>query len=383
MTKFSNTALRRYEETYSRDREESALQARGRFLRAFPLKHLSDITVDQYVIGHQRPTFCDFVEAKTRAWAAIQGSTAFKFGIYYGKTRSAPYPRYRFTAKFGRTPNAAFRAVKDALLNLVRLGRAGRLDFGAIDANPLSQLFKAKILSLYFPDRFLNVCSDQHLRILADVFHLEANMPASYYQHVLMRTKRSHRITRRWSNPKFMMFLYQTYIRDVEKSRIEHQRQVKAPVPRERPRINFEDIQKQRDAIGKAAEAFALQWEKERLAGAGLGHLIPKIRDFTAKPGYGYDFQSFSSNNEKRCIEVKSVALSHNSSRHRFFLSENEHVVSKSKDNDGSYYFYLVEFDGKGAPKDLHVMNANELYEGAELFAASYYVHLTLLAKEK
>jgi len=30
-------------------------------------------------------------------------------------------------------------------------------DFSALDENPLSQMFKAKILSLYFPERFLNV----------------------------------------------------------------------------------------------------------------------------------------------------------------------------------------------------------------------------------
>ena len=37
----------------------------------------------------------------------------------------------------------------------------------AFDANRLSQMFNAKILSLYFPNRFLAVCSKEALEVLA------------------------------------------------------------------------------------------------------------------------------------------------------------------------------------------------------------------------
>lgn len=151
-------ALRTFDASYDVTREDMAFQVRGEFLQAFPKERLNRLSLDEYVIGHQKPTFCAYVEAKTRSWANIQGSTADKFGIYFGKTKSDPNKIYRFTRKYGETKDQAFQAVKAALLDLVRLGGEQIIDFSAIDANPLSQMFKAKILSLYYPDHFLNVC---------------------------------------------------------------------------------------------------------------------------------------------------------------------------------------------------------------------------------
>ena len=168
--------------------------------------------LDDYVIGHQSPTFCTHVEVKTRPWANIQGATANKFGIYFGKTKDDANKKYRFTAKFGSTAEEAFHAVKKALMALIQLGQAPDLDFSAIDESPLSQMFKAKILSLYFPERFLNVCSADHLRLLASELGYEEDLPASEYQHLLLKTKLQNTTTRRWSNPKFMAFLYSVYV---------------------------------------------------------------------------------------------------------------------------------------------------------------------------
>ena len=140
--------LAKFEAEYDSSHEDTALQTRGVFIRKFPLHSLDKLTLDEYVVGHGQPTFCNLVESGTKAWANIQGATSFKFGIYYGKTKSDPTLKYRFTEKFGANGKEAFAAVKAALLNLVALGAASHPDFKAIDDNPLSQMFKAKILSL-------------------------------------------------------------------------------------------------------------------------------------------------------------------------------------------------------------------------------------------
>jgi hypothetical protein len=209
-------ALHKFDSSYDETHEDLALQSRGDFLRAFPIERLRDLEVDDYVIGLKKPTFCDYVEPKTSLWAVIMGATAFKFGIYYGRTKSDPTVKYRFTAKFGDTEKQAFRAVKKALLELVALGGDKTLDFEAIDDNPLSQLFKAKILSLYYPQRFLNVCSQEHLEMLGMELGLGPDRYISEYQHLLLQAKKGNPITRTWSNPKFMMYLYETFIHQDE-----------------------------------------------------------------------------------------------------------------------------------------------------------------------
>ena len=374
-SKFDITAIKTFDRNFESTYEDLATHSRGEFLRAFPINRLSRMTLEEYVIGHQSPTFCTHVEVKTRPWANIQGAAANKFGIYFGKTKVDAKKKYRFTAKFGATADEAFVAVKRALIALVRLGKAPDLDFQAIDESPLSQMFKAKILSLYFPEKFLNVCSADHLRMLAAELGFEENLPVSEYQHLLLRKKLQNTTTRKWSNPKFMAFLYTVYI-DADDTSVPQK--VQAPRKKSHRKVNFEDIQAQRDAIGKAAENFALQWEKQRLEGADLASLIAKIEDLRDFPSYGYDFLSHSADTVPRFIEVKSVRKLSNGEGLRFFLSENEHLVSRSDSHRDGYFFYLVLFDGESNPVDLIPVRVEDMYQNCEMQPASYVVRFDL-----
>ncbi|MGA7779092.1 MAG: DUF3883 domain-containing protein [Paraburkholderia sp.] len=372
---FNRAALQNFEKTYDNVREQKALHARGEFLDAFPITGLKKLTLDRYVIGQKTPTFCAYVEAKTRSWAVIQGATSFKFGIYYGVVKGDKTAEYRFTRKFGETRDEAFANIKEALLELVQLGAERPLNFEAIDANLLSQMFKAKILSLYYPDKFTNVCSRDHLTMLGQELGLGEDRHISEFQNGLARLKDADSHTREWSNPKFMLFLYNTYINtdDVEKVA-----RVRPPRKKSSPKVDFDALLKQRDAIGLAAEEFALEWEKQRLIGDGLVDVIDKIKDRREYPGDGYDFRSFSSRDISRFIEVKAVGKAGGANAYRFFLSANEHVVSLAAANEPEYYFYLVFFNRQGQPYDLLPIKATVLYECAELTPAAYQVRFDL-----
>ena len=360
--------LAKFESEYDSSHEDAALAARGHFIQAYPADSLNNLTLRRYVVGHGAPTFCNLVESGTRPWANIQGATAVKFGIYFGRTKSDPTRKYRFSEKFGRNASGAFRGAKKALLNLVALGAATSPDFARIDANPLSQMFKAKILSLYFPKKFLAVCSAEDLEMLGGIFDLPDDLAASEYQCRLLEEKQRNATTRSWSAPKFMAYLYKVYVRP--------ERVVSGPVRKphlkKHRRVDFEEMSRQRAKIGMRAEEFALRWEKERLAGAGLVHLVAHIEDRRDRPGYGHDFLSWSSDRERRYIEVKSVAKVDDG--HRFFLSDNERETSVSPEHCGAYYFYLVFFDGQGRPVELEAILATNLYTQAEISPSAYEV---------
>lgn len=369
-SQLSKRTLNAFSKVYEVGHEDEAAQARGAFLRAFPLKSLAAMELDEYVIGLQRPTFCTYVEVKTRPWANIQGATASKFGVYFGKIKGESKKAYRFTKRYGNSCSEAFDSVKNALLELVNLGRAKTLDFSAIDANPLSQMFKAKILSLYFPNRFLNICSSEYLCTLAEHFNFSDDCPVSEYQYLLTQVKKSNAITDTWSNPKFMAFLYRNYIRaDTSTGDV-----ITKPRKKVHRKVNFEEVQAQRGVIGRAAEEFALAWEQERLEGIGLGHMIGKIEDRRDRPSYGYDFQSHSSSTQERYVEVKSVRKLSNGLGYRFFLSENEFSVSLLQDHFEHYYFYMVFFDSDSKPVRLTAIRADDLYRTCEMSPAVYSV---------
>jgi Domain of unknown function (DUF3883) len=358
----------KFDSEYDTSHEDSARQARGVFIKKFPRHSLQNLTLEEYVAGHQAPSFCNLVESGTKTWANIQGATSFKFGIYFGRTKSDPTRKYRFAEKFGKNSEDAFRAVKTALLDLVALGSKQGPDFARIDANPLSQMFKAKILSLYYPKRFLAVCSAEHLEMLGDEMGFAQGLPSSQYQNLLLDAKQANATTRKWAEPKFMAYLYKVHVRADRSVELP----IRKPHARAHRRVDFEEMQRQRQEIGRKAEEYALRWEKERLVGAELEHLVSKIEDRRERPGYGHDFLSHSADNEPRFIEVKCVAKL--SDAFRFFLSDNEQQTSVSPDHRNSYYFYLVFFDGKAQPIELLAVMAQQVYSKADMSPSSYEV---------
>jgi hypothetical protein len=69
---------------------------------------------------------------------------------------------------------------------------------------------------------------------------------------------------------------------------------------------------------------------------------------------------------------VKCVAKL--SDGHRFFLSDNEHQTSLTKEHRQGYYFYLVFFGTDGKPTELLAVLAEQLYPKAEMLPSSYEV---------
>jgi Domain of unknown function (DUF3883) len=354
--------------------EDKAVISRAQFIQSYPLNQLQNINLDEYVIGKGTASFCACVEAKTRSWANMSGATANKFGIYFGKTKTDPKMQYRFAQKFGKNKKDAFSEIKDELLNLVQAGESKQ--FNVIDKNRLSQMFKAKILSLYFPELYLNVCSAEHIERLAIELGVVEQQFVSGYQHLLVSKKTANKITKQWSNPKFMAFLYAKYIRDNLTSPTAEI--LKKPRKQFRRYVNFDEISANRNSVGKTSEEFAVEWEKNRLIGLGYQNLATKIKDRREFPSYGYDYMSFSAPGHARYIEVKSVGCDRNEGCFRFYLSENEYLVSNSIEHSADYYFYLVRYDKDGKPCDVLARHAKEFYLNSEMAACAYVLRFEL-----
>jgi hypothetical protein len=142
---------------------------RKQFLRKFPQDKLSDLQIDQYVEGKgNKDSFCNWLENHLVELGSMSGATALKFGIYYGRTKSEPAVTYRFAAKFGASPEAAFDRIKQELVDLLSAGKTK--NFAAIKNNMLSPMFKGKILSIYYPDDYLNVFSRAHLEFYSSSY---------------------------------------------------------------------------------------------------------------------------------------------------------------------------------------------------------------------
>jgi hypothetical protein len=323
--------IRAFERLYDGAWEQWEVQAhrqREEFVRQYPSKRLSTLRMDDYVIGlvpHRG--YCYWAESKTKKWASIQGGTAQKFGIYFGKWGKQSKRRYRFKPSYGdaSTPPAqVFRRVKGYLLDLIAQGR--RRDFRALDENPLPQVFKAKLLSLYYPKQYINICSERALKHYADVLGVESKSCAET-QHRLLAHRTA--VPRDWSSWKFTRFLFHTFPFRGATEAAEPQRCVKRGKPSSRE-PDFEALQRELRKIGRASEKYALAFEKDRLRGIGLPW---RVQDVGRMPAYGYDLESSVNGRLERRIEVKT-ARSKAAEGFRFFVTAHELATSLRNSKD-------------------------------------------------
>src|SRR5438094_4449287 len=97
---------------------------RKEFIRKFPQEKICDLHIDQYVEGKgNKDSFCNWLENHLVDNGSMGGATAIKFGIYYGKTKKEPAVIYRFAAKFGSSPEAAFDRIKQEIVALLSAGK--------------------------------------------------------------------------------------------------------------------------------------------------------------------------------------------------------------------------------------------------------------------
>ncbi|MBA6263920.1 DUF3883 domain-containing protein [Colwellia sp. Bg11-12] len=344
---------------YDENNEAIAAISRAVFLEKFPSSGISKLRIKDYVygLGKDSETFCRHVQDKTEKWARIRAGQPTKYGVYYGKET------YQFAEKYGSNWKDVFNKVKFHLQQLLTDGE--NLHFDKVDKNPLAQTFKAKVLSLYYPEKYLNVCGKNYIKDITRGLGWDCSISISKQQHLLFKEKLKHPETKYWTNPKFMSFLDRRYI----KENLNSTACKDVSKPRQKPNkiVDFDVLQEMRNKIGKISEQYALKFEKQRLTGLGLKYLVDKIEDRSNKPSFGYDLLSFEADGSERQIEVKTVSKKECKEKgvYRYFISSNEFSVSKEPDKNYHYYFVIMGSEFK--PKKLVMMSASVANKKVEM----------------
>lgn len=351
---------------------EELYRLRSAFVRYFNRNKISNMQIDDYVAGVDLPqngfNFCYGLERQLDGLGRIIGATAFKFGVYYGRTRSDENYEYRFTQRFGNTHQEAFQNVKSAILQLLISGENENID--AIVQNPLSPMFKGKILCTYFPERYLNVFSYDHLNFFLTQLDLDTvdliESDPVYKREALIAFKNQDPVMKNWSVDLFANFLYSEYPgrppRENQNTNDDPLADYRVPNFPANPTPSFIDLNilpntttetKTRRGNGKTdyekkarlnkklgdrGEKIVMDLEKSRLVKAGRNDLANKIeRVSLTSDSYGYDIVSFDEDGTERYIEVKATRS--NVGVANFFFTANELRTAQENKN---YYIYMV-----------------------------------------
>ena len=347
-----------------RDKDEwkNAKKLRARFVADYPISKIRSMSLDEYVIGKgsNNRSFCYRLEREMDSLGRILGANAFKFGVYYGRTKSDPSERYRFSSIWGSNAKEAFTSVRDAIVHL--LEDADRGDRLAIAKSRLSPMFKGKILFIYFPDQFAPIYSKQHLEHFLAKLDISGSFNSGTdMQRALMEYRARWPALREQPVPLYMRLLYDIFghpeddeLRSGESNSLpllddamkgaEFIPQMptvssKKNVEVEKlGKIDHEKHQRQLKRIGDRGEAIVVALEKNRLIQAGKFGLASRVKHVSQQiDSAGYDILSFDEDGTARYIEVKATSAS-NLGR-GFYISSNEFEKAKVLQN---YYIYFV-----------------------------------------
>ena len=141
---------------------DSKEKGRLEFLAKFPIDKLSKMTLDEYVLGTGKESFCYWLEFKKIEDKVIVfgigGGNASKFGLY--KSKDGLYQ-----TGFGENKKAIsdkelddyFNSIKSAIIRALKCVEEDRIkDIKKINI-PFGNMILQKILSIYYPDKFITI----------------------------------------------------------------------------------------------------------------------------------------------------------------------------------------------------------------------------------
>ncbi len=360
-------------------------ELRREFVVKFSLEELKKMPLEKYVVGDidkKKDSFCYWLETKLLKLGNFKGATAFKFGIYYGKTKSEPEKKYRFRpGLFGNYPGEVYANVKKAILELLDAGRDGDVD--AIEQSKLSPMFKGKILATYYPDKYLNVFAGEHLDFFIEKLGVGINSVHSNEvrkRMILMDFKNADNVMRSWTNYEFSKFLYEQIGRpfDAELTnealrdyilppfikvratfidlKLAEIRETLRGAPRSY-KLNYEENNRRNAMLGKRGEDVVFDEEIKKLRNSNhdnLKALSDKVKHISLiDDSKGFDIQSFDENGKEKYIEVKSTRS--DIQQFSFVMSGRE--LEKAKELKDAYYIYIVFKADSLEPKIYSIIN--------------------------
>jgi 5-methylcytosine-specific restriction endonuclease McrA len=178
------------------------------FVSDFNRDALENLTLEQYAMKTgDKKNFCYRLEREQIGMGDIRNATAQKFGVWVRKTTG----EYDFTKKYGETPEEAFSVIRDELCKLVDAGRAD--DYTSIRNNKIAPIVRFKILSMYYPDKYLTIHSKRHLSYFCE----EVGIPFTeeddelVLQRKLILWKEGQLEIKDYSLLKYVAYLYEKF----------------------------------------------------------------------------------------------------------------------------------------------------------------------------
>lgn len=357
-------------------------QARHKFVKKFSPKFIAYMSIDDYVYGKGENTFCYKLERTLANLGSINTRFGYKkFGVWWSKDEGS----YKFDPLFGKTYLEAFENVRKALLKLLEDGAAE--DYKSISTCTIYSLVLGKILSVYYPEKYLNIFSSRHLNhylisLDLDTKELMGKHPI-YKGKRLLEFKNNDLDLKNWSVDMFAVFLWGHYPKDPRLQaggaiKSKHKQPVFTTITKPdfiklqivsgqhatsqaatgtKSKPDYEALERLNKLLGDRGEhAVELAeinrlMKEQKIPEAEAKKLVYRVS--LISDSYGYDIISQNADGSPRYIEVK--ATQGNPGDMEFFYTANEYAAALEYKE--AYYIYVVYDICSTKPKIWPIMN--------------------------
>ena len=201
-------AIEQFDVNAAKERLAELNIKREEFVKHFTPEYIAVMPIDEYVIGWgktDKPNFSYDLEWTLSGLGSFRGGSSAKFGVWYNKEKKT----YLHLKKYADY-NVAYNDVRQNILSLLEAG--GQDNIQSIIDNPLSLTFKGKILSVYYPTKYINIFKDEHLDFFLDGFGVETDVDTEEEKRMLLaEVKKKYSVFNDWSLQLLSKFLYEAY----------------------------------------------------------------------------------------------------------------------------------------------------------------------------
>lgn len=178
------------------------------FVNDYPIDGIENLSLDSFLLSKEgigNPnSFCRTLRYDLQTVCSMGNAWPDCFGIY--RSGSSIALSRTFSKMFGSDYEAAFKYIKSEIRNL--LEAASKEDIQGIENCKLNSLFKYKLISVYFHDKYVPVCARPALEAYCNSVGLSYNKDDEMIHGIilLLDWKESVPEISKWSNAMLMAF---------------------------------------------------------------------------------------------------------------------------------------------------------------------------------
>ena len=196
---------------YTKDRyfRRQANNNRKEFVNNFPIEKIPDLSLQDYLIGKKgignEQSFCRKMRYNLSDSASL-GNVRFDiFGIYYDSNGNVALSK-TFRNMFGDDISSAFDYIKKEIIAV--LNAAEDEDYPRIVSSKLNSSFMYKLITVYYPNKYIPVVTNRVLNEYCKHVGLSINPnEPMIYRNIALRDWKDHNDEAcDWSNIKLMRF---------------------------------------------------------------------------------------------------------------------------------------------------------------------------------